>query len=32
VQYKYFMRKHDPIQEIDEFHILMELLGGGDMN
>jgi len=26
------MRKHDPIQEIDEFHILMELLGGGDMN
>ena len=32
VQYKYFMRKHDPIQKIDEFHILMELLGGGDMN
>jgi len=25
------MRNHDPINEIDEFHILMEYLGGGDM-
>ena len=26
------MRNHDPINEIDEFHILMEYLGGGDMS
>ena len=26
------MRSHDPINQIDEFHILMEYLGGGDMS
>lgn len=25
------MRNHDPINQIDDFHILMEYLGGGDM-
>ena len=32
VQYKYFMRKFDPKTKDYEFHILMELLEGGDMD
>ena len=32
VEYKYFMRKYDTSSKEFEFHILMELLDGGDMD
>ena len=32
VEYKYFMRKYDPVSKNYEFHILMELMEGEDMD
>lgn len=32
VQYKYFMRKYDPPSKTWEFHIIMELMEGEDMD
>ena len=32
LQYKYFMRKHFPKTKLDEFHLIMEFLGGGDLD
>lgn len=32
VEYKYFMRRYDPKNKSWEFHIIMELMGGEDMD
>jgi len=32
VEYKYFMRRYDPKNQSREFHIIMELMGGEDMD
>jgi serine/threonine protein kinase len=32
VQYKYFVRKYDPPSKTWEFHIIMELMQGEDMD
>ena len=32
VEYQYFMRKYDTSSKEFEFHIIMELLDGGDMD
>ena len=31
MNYKYFVRKYDPVTEKYECHIIMELLEGGDL-
>ena len=31
VEYKYFVRKYDPSSLVHEFHIIMELMDGPDM-
>ena len=31
IKYEYFMRKYDPKNKNYEFHILVELMRGGDM-
>ena len=32
VEYKYFMKKYDPLSKNYEYHIIMELMDGEDMD
>ena len=32
VKYEYFMKQHDEVNQTHEFHILMELMDGEDMD